>query len=374
MESFKDGIDHAHALGKKVYVTVNGFPFNSQIKMFENHLAQMRDLNPDAFIVSTIGAIRLAKKVAPNIPLHLSTQANVLNTLDAEAYYEMGVKRIIAAREMSLKDLEEVKKAIPALELEAFVHGSICFAYSGRCLISSLQTGRVANRGSCANDCRFPYKLYVENEESGVLMRVEEDENGTHIFNAKDLNLIAHLEEIKKSGVIDSVKIEGRTKSAYYLAATTRAYRMALSDLANGKFDLERYEYELNSVKNRGFSDGYLVNRPYEKIGDQTLHTSQSEGTHQVVAMVDESGETFHALGKIEPNEKIEIVAPNRSDLATINNEIGSIVNENGSFFVCLNKIVTESNRELSSVHSGNTNAIKLPTDLPPYTFLRKKL
>lgn len=374
MKSFKEGIDLAHSLGKKVYVTVNGFPFNSQLKMFKNHLCAMRDLNPDAFIVSTLGAIKLAKEVAPHIPLHLSTQANVLNTLDASAYYDMGVKRIIAAREMSLKDLEDVKKTLPDLELEAFVHGSICFAYSGRCLISSLQTGRVANRGSCANDCRFPYKIYIENEESGVLMRVEEDEQGTHIFNAKDLNLIAYLDQIQKSGVIDSIKIEGRTKSTYYLAATTRTYKMALLDLNNGSFNLDRYNYELNSIKNRGFSDGYLINRPYEKLGDQTLHTSQSEGTHQVVAMVDNSGSTFHALGTVVPNETFEIVAPLGTKLDPINNDIGSIQEQNGSFFVLFNKIISTDNKELSSVHSGNTRAIKLPVAMPPYTFLRKKL
>lgn len=373
LESFKESIDYAHALDKKVFVTVNGFPFNSQIKLFANHLAQMRDLKPDAFIVSTIGAIRLAKQVAPEIPLHLSTQANVLNVLDAEAYYEMGVSRIIAAREVSLKDLEEIKKALPELELEAFVHGSMCFAYSGRCLISSLQTGRVANRGSCANDCRFPYKMFVENEESGVLMRVEEDDEGTHIFNAKDLNMIAHIEEIVKSGVVDSLKIEGRTKSAYYAAATTRAYKMALEDMKTGKFDLAKYEYELNTIKNRGFSDGYLVARPYEKPSDQNLTTSQSEGTHQVVAIVREA-DHFYTLGKIEPNEPLEIVAPYGAQLASTKNEIGEIYEQNGSFFVRLFVIKTANGSELASVHSGNTNAIKLPASLPLFTFLRREL
>ncbi|MGE4294827.1 MAG: peptidase U32 family protein [Campylobacterales bacterium] len=355
-------------------MTVNGFPFNSQIKLFENHLAQMRDLRPDALIVASPGTVRLAKKIAPDIPLHLSTQANVLNTLDAEAYYDMGVKRIIAAREMSLKDLEAIKTALPDLELEIFVHGSMCFAYSGRCLVSSLQTGRVANRGSCANDCRFPYRVYVENEESGVLMRVDETEEGTYLFNAKDLNMIAHLEEIAKSGVIDSLKIEGRTKSAYYVAAVTRAYRMALSDLAAGTFDPARYEAELMTTKHRGFTDGYLVKRPYEKESDQKLDSSQSEGSHQVVAQVDAGGESFHALGRVDPGEPLEIVAPPEALLEPAANELGGVSEENGRFFVSLLRVETVSGKVLSAVHSGNLNAIKLPTKLPQYTFLRKPI
>ncbi|HFC04025.1 MAG TPA: U32 family peptidase, partial [Nitratifractor salsuginis] len=168
IDSFKAGIDYAHERGKKVYVTINGFPFNSQLKLYENHIAKMRELNPDAFIVSSPGVIRMARTIAPEIPIHLSTQANVMNALDAAVYYDMGVRRIIAAREISLKDCEAIKKELPDLELEIFVHGSMCFAYSGRCLISALQTGRVPNRGSCANDCRFPYEIYAHNPESGT--------------------------------------------------------------------------------------------------------------------------------------------------------------------------------------------------------------
>ncbi len=371
-ESFKEGIDYAHSLGKKVYVTINGFPFNSQIKLLKKHIERMRDLNPDAFIVSTPGVVKLAKEIAPEIPLHLSTQANVLNYLDAEVFYEMGVKRIIAAREISLKDLKEIKKRVNDLEIEIFVHGSMCFAYSGRCLISSLQSGRVPNRGSCANDCRFPYTLYAENEESGVLMKIEEDENGTFIMNAKDLNLSAYIDEILESGVIDSLKIEGRTKSPYYVGLTTKVYREAIDDFYEGRFDAQKYYKELLTTKHRGFTDGYLIHRPYEKLNTQKLDSSISEGEKQVYALIDESGEYFFAKEKVEPNIEYELVLPKGVTLKLCDNEIGSIYKKDFKYFIKFNKIETKNGKILTAVHSGNTNPIKLPCKLPSYTFFRK--
>lgn len=370
-ESFKEGIEYAHSLNKKVYVTINGFPFTSQLKLLRNHIAKMRDMNPDGIIVSTPGVIKLASEIAPNIPLHLSTQANVLNYLDAEVFYDMGVKRIIAAREMSLRDLEEIKKYIPELELEMFVHGAMCFAFSGRCLITSFQTGRVANRGSCANDCRFPYNVYVENPETKALMRIEESEEGSYIFNAKDLNLSSYIKDIIECGVIDSVKIEGRTKSPYYAGVVTRAYRMAINDAYNGKFDHKKYQAELDTTKHRGFSDGYIFNRPHESNDTQNLKTSISDGTYDVLALVDESGEYFMTKGKIDLNTIAEIVVPVGFEINECENEIGKIYNEDNRFLIKFNKIVTQTEKELLEVHSGNTNPIKLPIKLPSFTFLR---
>jgi len=373
-ESFKEGIEYAHSLGKKVYVTINGFPFASQLKLLRSHIAKMRDMNPDAIIVSTPGVIKLVGEIAPEIPIHLSTQANVLNYLDAEVFYDMGVKRIIAAREMSLRDLEEIKKHIPDLELEMFVHGAMCFAFSGRCLITSFQTGRVANRGSCANDCRFPYNVYVENPETKALMRIEEREEGSYIFNAKDLNLSGYIKDIIGSGVIDSVKIEGRTKSPYYAGIVTRAYRMAIDDVYDGKFDAKKYQAELDTTKHRGFSEGYIFNRPYEKDDGQNLETSISDGTYDVLALVDESGEYFMTKGKIEQGTVAELVTPSGCTLLESENELGKIYTDNNRFFLKFKKILTKDEKELTSVHSGNTNLIKLPAKLPPYTFLRSTL
>ena len=275
LESFQEAIEYTHKKGKKFYATINAFPFNGQIEPLKRHFETIGAMNPDGFIIATPGVMSLAKQIAPHVEIHLSTQANVMNYLDAQIYHDLGAKRIVVAREMSLKDVIKIKERIPTLEIEIFIHGSMCFAYSGRCLVSSVQTGRQSNRGSCANDCRFKYELYAKNEDSGVLFRLEEDENGTHIMNSKDLNLSAHIDEILKSGVVDSLKIEGRTKSEYYAACTARAYKMAIDDAMKGEFDAKIYERELNTLKNRGFTDGYLVNRPYERADTQnhfTLH------------------------------------------------------------------------------------------------------
>lgn len=371
-ESFKEGIQYAHDRGKKVFVTINGFPFNSQLKLLENHIEKMASLSPDAFIVAAPGVVRLSKKIAPQIPVHLSTQANVLNVLDAEVFYEMGVKRIVAARELSLKDAIEIKKYLPDLELEIFVHGSMCFAFSGRCLISALQNGRVPNRGSCANDCRFDYEYYVKNPDSGIIMRLEEEEGvGTHIFNSKDLNLASHIKEILDSGVIDALKIEGRTKSTYYAGLTARTYRMAIDDYYRGIYRPEFYQEELHTLKNRGFTDGYLIRRPHERLDTQNHITAISEGSYQVNAEVDKNGKYFLCKYTTKIGIPYEIVAPIDSEIKCVDNEIGKIYSENDRFYLILHKIVLENNKELTEIHSGNVNPVLLPEFLPPYTFLR---
>ncbi len=374
-ESFKEAIDYTHSLNKKLYVTINGFPFNSQIKLLESHIERIADMKPDALILSTPGAIQLAQKYAPNIDIHLSTQANVMNYLDASFYHDVGVKRIITAREISLKDVEQIKQKIPNLELEVFVHGSMCFAYSGRCLVSAVQMGRVPNRGSCANDCRFEYTLYAGNEEHGSLFRLEEQPDiGTYIFNAKDMNLASHVADILKSGAVDSLKIEGRTKSPYYAGITAKTYRGAIDDFYDGKFDAQKYQAELNTTKNRGFTDAYLIHRPFEKNDTQNYETAMSKGSYEVCGLVAENEEFFMCKYKILPNENVEIVVPLNRSVDEVDNEIGKIVKIDGKFFINFKKILTESGKELESVHSGNLNPIKLPTPLPAFTILRKKI
>lgn len=374
-ESFEEAINYTHSLGKKLYVTINGFPFNAQIALLEKHIERVAKMNPDAFIVAAPGVIKLAKRIAPHIPIHLSTQANVLSYLDAEVYYELGVSRIIAAREVSLKDLEQIKAKLPNLEIEIFVHGSMCFAYSGRCLISSLQSGRVSNRGSCANDCRFPYTLYAQNEESGTLFKIEESEEGTHIMNAKDLNLSAHVKDILDAGIIDSLKIEGRTKSAYYVGLTTKTYRQAIDDYYAHSFDASIYTKELDTTKNRGFSEGYLVNRPYEKQDTQNLQDSISEGTHQVIAQVSEDGKSCLCKDKISLHVSYELVLPRMGcEVVETSNAIGTIAQKEGSWTIMFNELKTESGKSYEEIHSGNTNAIVLPISLPAFTFLRAKI
>ncbi|MGP1561047.1 MAG: peptidase U32 family protein [Helicobacteraceae bacterium] len=370
-ETFKEAIDYTHKAGKKFYATANGFPFNSQVKLYERHIEKLKDLGVDALIVSTTGVVALCKKIAPNIPVHLSTQANVLNYLDAQVYQDLGVKRIIAARECSLADLEDIKKRLPDLEIEIFIHGSMCFAYSGRCLISSLQTGRVSNKGSCANDCRFAYELYAKNEESNTLLKIEQDENGTHIFNAKDLNMAAHLEKIVGSGVIDSVKIEGRTKSAYYAAIATRTYRKALDDCARGQFNPDLYKRELDGLKNRGYFDGYLVKRPYESTGSQNLLTAISTGSGDIAALVTESGEFLSAKGQLFTGKDYELITPSGGSVQAVEAQDLSIKVAGERLVVNFKKLITKDGKELSQIHSGNLNLIKLPLKFPPFSIIR---
>jgi len=372
MESFKQGIDYAHARGKKVYVTINGFPFNSQLSLLKKHIEAMRALEPDAFIVATPGVLKLAHEIAPEIPLHLSTQANVMNVLDAQVYYEMGARRIIAAREISLKDLQAIKKELPDLELEVFVHGSMCFAYSGRCLISTLQSGRVPNRGSCANDCRFDYELFASNPETGTLFRLEEEPGvGTYIMNAKDLNLASHLNEIIDAGCVDSLKIEGRTKTSYYAAMTAKSYRHAIDDYYAQQFMPERYQDELYTMQNRGFTDAYLVSRPFEKEDTQSLDFTMQMGTHQVCGMVDESGDFFMCKYTLHPGDTVELVMPLASHFKQSDNAWGKFFEADGKYWFTIKQLEAQNGKLLSSVHSGNLNPIRLPAALPPFTFLR---
>ncbi len=372
MEEFQEGIKYAHERGKKVYATINGFPFNSQLSLLKKHIVKMAELKPDAFIVATPGVLKLCHDLAPDMPLHLSTQANVMNLLDAQIYHEMGATRIITAREISLKDLVAIKTELPDLELEVFVHGSMCFAYSGRCLISTLQSGRVPNRGSCANDCRFPYEMYAANPETGTLFRLEEDEGiGTYIMNAKDLNLASHIKEILDSGVVDSVKIEGRTKTAYYAAITAKAYRMAIDDYYADTLDSKKYQYELQSLQNRGYTDAYLVSRPFERHDTQSLDFTMQLGTHQVSGQVNVEGTHFLCKYKTLPNDELEIVAPIGSQIELVDNEIGSIYEKDGKIYMKFKKLLAQNGKIWESVHSGNVNPIILPTSLPSYTFLR---
>jgi putative protease len=371
-ESFKEGIDYAHSKGKKVYATINGFPFNSQIELLKKHIVQMAEVKPDAFIVAAPGVVRLCREIAPEIPIHLSTQANVMNYLDAQVYYDMGVRRIIAAREISLKDVTDIKKHLPDMEIEIFVHGSMCFAYSGRCLVSAVQMGRVPNRGSCANDCRFEYTLYAANEDHGTMFRLEEEPGvGTYIFNAKDMNLASHVDEILKSGAVDSIKIEGRTKSPYYAAVTAYTYRMAIDDYYSNNFEANKYQKELATTKNRGFTDAYLIHRPFERADSQNHEYALSKGTFEVSGLVCEDEEHFLCKYKTYPNEEIEIFAPLNTKIEEVDNEIGKIYFKDGKYYISFKKILTDTNKELESVHSGNINKIKLPARLPYLTMFR---
>ena len=368
-DTFKQGLDYAHNKGVEVYATVNGFHVSSQLDGLKRHLELLAKLKPDALIIASVGAMKLAKEIAPNIPIHVSTQANILNYLDAQVYKDLGAKRIVIARELGLKDACDIAKNVD-IEIEAFVHGSMCFAYSGRCLISAVQSGRRSNLGACANDCRFPYELYAKNKENNTLFKIIEDDLGTHIFNSKDLKLVEHIDKIMEKNVINAFKIEGRTKSEYYVACAVRTYKQAVNDVINGVFDAKKYDDELNTLKSRGFTDGYLVSRPYEKEDTQNHETSIMQGSKQVHGL-SEDGKEFVSKGIIKVGEEYEIFAPLKAKITCVDNEIGKIYKKDDNFYLQFKKLVNKNNKEFLELHSGNINPILSPCDLPNFTFLR---
>lgn len=256
MENLKTAIDYAHGLGKKVYVTVNAFARNSDFEALPEYLRNLHSISADGIIVSDLGVIALAAETVPELPVHVSTQASCVNYVSANTYYKMGAKRVVLGREMTLDEIKELRdKTPPELELEAFVHGAMCMAYSGRCLISAFLAGRDSNRGDCAQPCRWRYHL-VEESRPDELMPVFEDERGTTIMSSRDLKTIEFLDKIIDAGVT-SFKIEGRMKSPYYVATVTNAYRKAIDHSA----PLELLEDEILSASHREFSTGFYFGK-----------------------------------------------------------------------------------------------------------------
>ena len=251
-EAMGSAIARAHALGAKVYVTVNSLLFSREIELLGDYGRELSELGADAAIVSDVGAIAILKKACPSLPLHLSTQSSVLNYAAARVYHDMGVDRIVLARELSIEDIGELRAKTPqSLTLEAFVHGAMCMAYSGRCLMSSFILGRSANRGQCAQPCRWAYKL-MEEKRPGEYFPVEEENGYSMILSSRDLCMVEHLNELREAG-ISSFKIEGRMKSEYYTAAVTNAYRLAIEE----KTPLSLCREELNRVSHRPYTTGF---------------------------------------------------------------------------------------------------------------------
>ncbi len=265
-EGLKNAIDYAHLNGVKVYLTCNTLPRNSEIDHLPEFVETVRDLGIDAFIVADVGTLALIKKLAPKTDVHVSTQAGVVNYLTAKTFHEMGAKRVVLARELSLSEIAEIRqKTDESLELEAFVHGSMCVSFSGRCLLSSYLTGRDANRGDCAQPCRWKYNLVEENRQ-GQYFPVSEEADGTYFLNSRDLCMIEHIDKLVKAGV-NSLKIEGRAKSAYYVAVTTNAYKMALLDYyssignAGEIWQVKPWmKDELEKISHREYNTGFYFN------------------------------------------------------------------------------------------------------------------
>lgn len=311
----REGMQYAHSRGKKVYLTMNIIPHNEDLDGMEEYVREVSEMGVDAILVSDPGVFSIIRETAPDMEIHLSTQANNTNWRSAQFWYKHGVKRIVLARELSLKEIREIREKAPAeLELEAFVHGSMCISYSGRCLLSSYMAGRDANRGDCAHPCRWKYYL-MEEKRPGEYMPVFENERGTFIFNSRDLCMIEHIPEMIDAGVT-SLKIEGRMKSSFYVATVVKAYREAIDAYYR---DPEKYSFdpswleEISKVSHREFTTGFYFNKPNER--DQIYNTSSYIRGYDFVGMVKSYDHntgvaTIEQRNRMFIGDEIEVVRP----------------------------------------------------------------
>ncbi|MBR2871157.1 MAG: U32 family peptidase [Clostridia bacterium] len=315
-EEIVEATEYAHSIGKKVYVTVNILARDTDLDKAEDYFKFLEKTGVDGAIISDTGLIALCLAVAPKLPVNVSTQANTLNSLAVKFWLDHGVKRVILARELSLKEITRIHQTVPEIEIETFIHGAMCIAYSGRCLLSDYRTGRSSNRGACVQACRWNYE--IREKDSGTdFLEMQEDEHGTYIMNSKDLNLLDYIAELDNAGVC-SFKIEGRMKSEYYLATVVNAYRRAIdayyaqgSEYKNNSL----YQDELKKTAHREFTTAYLLGD-----NDRTVNydDSQSKGTHKFIANVlDYDKETQTATvemrNRFKVGDELEVLSPSDS-------------------------------------------------------------
>ena len=352
LDNLKYAIDTARSMGAKSYLTLNIFAFNSDIKALEDCMERIVDSNPDALIISDVGIMRLAKKYMPKTDIHISTQANILNYEAVRFWQDMGATRAILARELPIKDVAEIKQKVPDMELECFIHGAQCVSFSGRCLLSDYMTNgeRKANSGNCSQPCRWSYKL-VEETRPGQYYEIEENEKGTHILSTKDLCLVKHLREMIEAG-IDSFKVEGRTKSLYYVSATAKAYREAIDEvMKNPEADMTPYFNELLKVGNRGYTTGFYLGEGYPKDGYSYDISKGLAGADFLCEFhgVEDGYYKIVTKNKFNKNEDIEIISPSEkfiTQVTEIKNTKGEeleLANTNDELLVKLTKAPREA-------------------------------
>jgi putative protease len=360
-KSLAEAVKFTHAKKKKIYVTVNTYPHNPQFPPIIKHLEFLAKIKPDAIIISDPGVLVLAKKHAPHIPVHLSTQANAINWRAVKFWIDQGVERIILAREVTLSEVKEICKKVPKAELECFVHGAMCMSYSGRCILSAWMTGRSANLGDCAQPCRWKYRSAVRNlkfETAGIKIEddkkefeinLEEDKHGTYFFNSLDLNLLAHLDKLKKAGIV-SFKIEGRNKSAYYVAIVCRAYRKVLDALENKlsskqiKKIIEDHQKELNKLTHRGYTNGFLFGHNPKHDFEKSHKSCDWEFVGEVVTSKEKTL-TVRVHNAIYLRNRLEIIDPDKN------------------ISIKIKKILNQQNQEVKSAHGGHGNVYYFETD-----------
>lgn len=347
MQNLQLGINKAHGMGKKIYITANILPHNSKIKTFVKDLTPMVEMGPDALIMADPGLMMLAREAWPDMPIHLSVQANTVNFATVKFWQSMGVERIILSRELSLEEVEEIRQQCPDMELEVFVHGALCIAYSGRCLLSGYINHRDPNQGTCTNACRWKYnevegqehesgdieavqyedagnkvekgvgdidRMLIEEEgRPGESMVMEEDEHGTYIMNSKDLRAVEHVERLVKIGV-DSLKIEGRTKSINYVSRVTQSYRQAIDDAMAGRdFDPKLFG-KLENLASRGYTDGFFKRHhthEYQNYVQGHSKESQQKLVGEVIGYDSENGMLeFLSKNQLLKGDKVELILP----------------------------------------------------------------
>ncbi len=362
MEEMKEGIAFAHARGVSVYVTANILAHNEDLEGVRNYFEELRDIGPDALIIADPAVFMLAKEVCPEIPRHISTQANNTNYGTYRFWHSLGASRVVSARELSLAEIREIRAHIPdELEIETFIHGAMCISYSGRCLLSNYFTGRDANRGACTHPCRWNYAV-VEETRPGEYFPVYENERGTFIFNSKDLCMIEHIPELVESG-IDSFKIEGRMKTALYVATVARTYRKAIDDYTESP---ERYRehlpWYLDQIGNctyRQFTTGFFFGKPSEETQIYENSTYVKEYTYLgIVGERNEAGRyRIEQRNKFSVGEEIEVMKPGGENLT-----------------VTVRHIADEEGNELASApHPKQVLYIDLGCPLAMYDILRRK-
>lgn len=362
MEEMKEGIDFAHKHDVKVYITANILAHNSDLCGVREYFEELREIRPDALIISDPGVFLIAKEVCPEIERHISTQANNTNYGTYRFWHELGAARVVTARELSLKEIKEIRANIPPeLEIETFIHGAMCISYSGRCLLSNYFTGRDANQGACTHPCRWKYSI-VEETRPNEYMPVYENERGTYIFNSKDLCMIEHIPELMESG-IDSFKIEGRMKTALYVATVARTYRRAIDDYReSGELYRENLPWYLDQISNctyRQFTTGFFFGKPSDEAQIYDNNTYLKEYTY--LGIVGEKREDglyrIEQRNKFSVGEEIEVMKPDGTNLS-----------------VTVRRIVDEEGQEMESApHPKQVLYIDLGQPLESYDILRRK-
>lgn len=308
-EELREAVAHAHSLGKKVYVTLNIIAHNKELEMLPEYVKVLEEIGVDGVIVADLGVFQVVKENS-NLPISVSTQASNTNWRSVKMWKELGAKRVVLAREISLEELAEIRVKVPDIEIEVFIHGAMCIAISGRCLLSNYMTGRDANRGDCAQACRWKYKL-VEEKRPDEQFPIYEDEHGTHIFNSKDLCSIEIIDKILDIGV-DSLKIEGRMKGIYYVANAVKTYREALDSYYSGNYVYNPlWLTELQTISHRLYTEGFYHGRPDEKAQNYSDRNSYSQ-THKLVAKVigkEEDGATILEIrNRLTVEDEIEVI------------------------------------------------------------------